>query len=235
MLVRRGEGEESELWISSYGESCLVATAWPSCDRVARRLPLPRRPRGMCSVPPHLVYVACYGDPAGEVVGVDARTMQVAVRFEALRPRGIAYARGQLFVSEVGEHRIGVFSRAGARLRTIPLPGVRFPRGVSWVPNEASLLVADSGGGRVVCVREETGSVRWAEGGFSRPNDVAWTQRGAVVSEWRGMVRSVDEGRTPASRHPRVGRLAMLHYEAGPRLLFACDDARGVVHVLGVE
>ena len=88
-----------------------------------------------------------------------------------------------------------------------------------------------------MCVREDTGAARWAAAGFARPNDVAWTHAGPVVSEWRGRVRTVAD-HTAASRHPRVGRLAMLHYvgrSGGVGLLFACDDAFGVVHVFRVE
>ena len=170
------------LWLSSFGDNCIFLLD-PETELLKGTVSFPRlkNPRGIFPLGKY-IYVACYGDPIGNIVCFDSESLEEIMYFEVPRPRGLVISGDEIFVTEVMEHRISVFDLNGILKRYIGVGILQCPRGIA-INSERNIVIADSANNQVVCLSPD-GILLNSIDKFMSPNDVVCYNNIIFVSEW---------------------------------------------------
>ena len=159
------------LIVSSYSHNALFMVDRATFElRGVLRLPHMVNPRGLYARNEKL-YVACYGNPIGRVVIMSLRSLEEVSHFSVPRPRGIIVVGDRVYLTEVGQNRIGVY-RTNGKCDTVLARGLLCrPRGLTR--DARKMYVADSGSDRIVAMTFG-GTLLFVVGGIRNINDVSY-------------------------------------------------------------
>jgi DNA-binding beta-propeller fold protein YncE len=155
-------------------------------------------PRQLWVASDDVVFVAEYGNNRVHVLTPRLDFHVFLGVGELERPSGVCADDAVIMVSEVGAHRISVFSRGdGARLRRFGSEGsgdgeLKFPQGLCFMSEHRRIAVADCGNGRVSVFSVKGEFVRHVGvGELSYPQGVACSAFDELVVADRGSYRVV--------------------------------------------
>ena len=170
------------LFVSSYGSHTIHCIDLSRNTRARTiRSPTMRHPRGL-AVFGRRLYVACYGQPMGNIVCINLETHEEMFHIRVPRPRGVLVYGRHLVVTEVMTNRLSVYTLNGLFCKHV-YGGMRHPRGIA-VDSMGQIVVADSGNNRIVWFDSDMRVVRTCSGLYA-PNDVViCPDNTIVVSEW---------------------------------------------------
>ena len=170
------------LWLSSFDDNCIFMLD-PETEMLKGKVSFPRlnNPRGIFPKGKY-IYVACYGNPIGNVICFDSDSLEEVMYFEVPRPRGIVILKDEIFVTEVMEHRVSIYDLNGVLKRYIGTGILQCPRGIA-IDNEDNIIIADSANHRIVWFSPD-GILLNSKDGFLSPNDVVFYNNKIFVSEW---------------------------------------------------
>ena len=186
-------------------------------------------PRGLFAQRGKL-YVACYGNPIGRVVGISLSTFRELFFFPVPRPRGVVIVDERLYVTEVINNRIGVYKKRGEFIHSLGETMLYRPRGICRYKKNM-LAIADSGKDRVV-VMSLYGHINFIVNNIHAPNDVIFHMGTIYVTEWyNGCIRLIKDHRLLSKRITMkyCGNLSML--TASGHNVFVSDNTHGCIHV----
>ena len=170
------------LWLSSYGDNCIyLIDIYTQLIIKTLTFTKLKNPRGICNYNKY-IYIACFGDPIGNIICFDSETFVEILNFDVPRPRGLIISGEELFITEVMQHRISVYNLNGVLKRYIGTGLLHCPRGIA-VNNENNIVIADSGNNRIV-ILNPNGNLIQSSNTIYAPNDVSCYFDKIFVSQW---------------------------------------------------
>lgn len=214
-----------DVFVTSYAESKVVRMRWPSCSGVHACVRV-HRPRGIVHHRGRL-FVACYGNPIGAIVCLDASTLDVLHSFPTYRPRGIDVWNDLLVVTQVNRGRVVLYDLVGTLQRCFH--GFHEPRDLCVRGDVA--YVADTASDSVVSVNLLNGQRRVVHT-CTRPNGVATDGTTTVTTLWNTGKILLQADRGGRTWEYTAHTPCMVSFRRG--IYIVCDGGANCMYVFSV-